>query len=93
MPLLIKIDDEIIKVGAVDRGTGECSGVARGQHRTTAATHKAGAAVTVFPTASQVQWWRLSDESKLLPLTRYTLSLSYTDPDFPKPKLPRETTP
>jgi hypothetical protein len=89
-PLLVRINDEIIKVGAVHRGTGVCSKVERGQRGTTAASHPANAAVTVFKTATQTQWWRLTAETKLLPLTRYTLSLSYDDPQFPKPKLPGE---
>jgi hypothetical protein len=89
-PLLIKIDDEIIKVGAVDLGTGACSELVRGQHGTTAAPHTNGTNVTVFKTATQTQWWTLPTETKL---TRYTLSLSYDDPQFPKPKLPRETNP
>jgi hypothetical protein len=89
-PLLITIDDEIIKVGEVHRGTGECSQVVRGQRGTKKAPHASDAAVKVFQTATQTQWWRLTSETKLLPLTTYTLSLSYLDPQFPKPKLPRE---
>jgi hypothetical protein len=89
-PLLIKVDDEIIKVGAVNLGSGECSDLVRGQHRTDAAAHANGAKVAVFKTATQTQWWTLPTETKL---TRYTLSLSYDDPQFPKPKLPRETNP
>jgi hypothetical protein len=89
-PLLIKIDDEIIRVGAVDLGTGVCSELVRARHGTKAAPHSNGAKVTVFKTATQTQWWTLPTETKL---TRYTLSLSYDDPQFPKPKLPRETNP
>ena len=89
-PLLIKIDDEIIKVGAVDLGTGVCSELVRARHGTKAAPHSNGAKVMVFKTATQTQWWTLPTETKL---TRYTLSLSYDDPQFPKPKLPRETNP
>ncbi|HET9533258.1 MAG TPA: hypothetical protein VFQ92_23080, partial [Blastocatellia bacterium] len=90
-PFLVTIDDEIVKVGAVHRGTGECSEVVRGQRGTKAAPHLAGAVVKVFKTATQTQWWRLTSETKLLPLTTYTMSLSYDDPQFPKPKLHRET--
>ena len=90
-PFLVTIDDEIVKIGAVHRGTGECSQVVRAQRGTKAAPHLAGAVVKVFKTATQVQWWRLTSETKLLPLTTYTMSLSYDDPQFPKPKLPRET--
>ncbi|MDQ3666949.1 MAG: hypothetical protein M3410_10305 [Acidobacteriota bacterium] len=89
-PLLVKIGNEIIKVGAVHRGTGVCSEVARAQHGTQAAAHVAGAAVEVFKTATQTHWWRLTGETQLLPLTRYTISLDYFDPLFPKPKLPGE---
>ncbi len=92
-PFLATIDDEIVKVGAVHRGGGQISEVVRAQRGTKAAPHLAGAVVKVFKTATQVQWWRLTGETKLLPLTTYTMSLSYDDPQFPKPKLPRETTP
>jgi hypothetical protein len=92
-PFLTTIDDEIVKVGAVHRGGGQISEVVRAQRGTKAAPHLAGAVVKVFKTATQVQWWRLTDETKLLPLTTYTMSLSYDDPQFPKPKLPRETNP
>lgn len=89
-PLLVTIDDEIVEVGAVHRGTGVCSELARGQHGTQAASHAAGKAVEVFKTATQTHWWRLTDETRLVPLTRYTVSLSYVDPLFPKPKVPGE---
>src|SRR5262245_1431509 len=89
-PLVIRIENEIIRVGAVHRGTGECSEVTRGQRGTSAAPHAAGTAVRVFKTATQTHWWRLTSETKLLPLTKYTLSLSYDDPQFPKPKFPGE---
>jgi hypothetical protein len=87
------IDNEIIEVGEVDRGTGVCSKLTRGQHRTQAATHAAGTDVEVFKTATQTHWWRLTGETRLVPLTRYTVSLSYDDPEFPKPKVPGEATP
>jgi hypothetical protein len=74
----------------VNLGDGECSELVRGQHRTTAAAHANGAKLAVFKTATQTQWWTLPTETKL---TRYTLSLSYDDPQFPKPTLPRETNP
>jgi hypothetical protein len=44
-------------------------------------------------TVTQTSWWRLSNETRLLPLTRYTISLSYDDPRFPKPKVPGEIDP
>lgn len=84
-PLLVKIDSEIIEIGALDRGTGTCSKVRRGQRGTQAASHAAGKAVEVFKTVTQTHWWRLTGETRLVPLTRYTLSLSYDDPQFPKP--------
>ena len=89
-PFLVMIDNEIIKVGAINRGTGVCSEVARGHRQTTAARHEAAAVVKVFKTATQTQWWRLTEQTQLLPLTKYTLSLSYGDPEFPKPKVPGE---
>jgi hypothetical protein len=92
-PLLVKIDNEIVEIGKIDRGTGVCSDVARAEHKTQAASHSAEAAVEVFKSATQTHWWRLTGETRLLPLTRYTVSLSYDDPEFPKPKIPRETTP
>ena len=92
-PLLVKIGDEIIQVGAIHRGTGVCSEVARAQHGTQAAAHAAGATVEVFKTATQTHWWRLTGDTRLLPLTRYTISLDYLDPQYPKPKIPSETNP
>jgi hypothetical protein len=89
-PFLVNIGSEIIKVGDVHRGTGVCSKLARKQRGTTAAAHAANTAVTVFKTATQTQWWRITEKTKLLPLTKYTLSLSYVDPEFPKPKVPGE---
>ena len=89
-PLLVKIDNEIIEVGAVDRGAGICSMVRRGQRETQAAAHAAGKTVEVFKTLTQTHWWRSPDETRLAPLTRYTISLTYDDPLFPKPKLPGE---
>jgi hypothetical protein len=92
-PLLVKIDNEIVEIGKIDRGTGVCSDVVRAEHKTQAASHPAEAAVEVFKSATQTHWWRLTGETRLLPLTRYTVSLSYDDPEFPKPKIPREATP
>lgn len=90
-PLLVKIGNEIIRVGALDRVTGVCSEVSRAQHGTQAAAHVVGSTVEVFKTVTQTHWWRLTGETKLLPLTRYTVSLDYNDPLFPKPKIPGET--
>jgi hypothetical protein len=90
-PLLVKIGDEIIRVGVLDRVTGVCSKVSRAQHGTQAAAHVVGSTVEVFKTVTQTHWWRLTGETKLLPLTRYTVSLDYNDPLFPKPKVPGET--
>ena len=92
-PLLVKIDNEVVEIGKIDRGTGVCSEVLRAQHKTQKAAHAANAAVEVFKSATQTQWWRLTGETKIVPLTRYTISLTYDDPEFPKPKIPRETTP
>ena len=92
-PLLVKIDNEIVEIGKIERGTGLCSEVTRAEHKTQAASHGANAVVEVFKSATQMHWWRLTGETKLLPLTRYTVSLSYDDPEFPKPRIPRESTP
>ena len=89
-PFLVTIDNEIVKVGALNRDTGECSKVERSQRGTKAAPHVAGAVMKVFKTATQAQWWRRSSKANLAPLTTYTISLSYDDPQFPKPKVPRE---
>jgi hypothetical protein len=90
VPFLLKIDNEILKVGTLDRDTGLCSEIVRGQRGTTAASHTSGTAVEVFHTVTQTHWWRLTGETKLTPLTKYTVSLSYNDPQFSKPKMPGE---
>jgi hypothetical protein len=54
-PFLLKIDNEVVEVGALHRGTGVCSEVARGQRNTTAASHASGAAVEDFKTATQTR--------------------------------------
>jgi hypothetical protein len=96
-PLLVRVGDdehaEIIKVGAVDRTTGVCSVLARAQRGSQAAAHAAGVIVEVFRTATQTHWWRVGGEVKVLPLTTYTVSLDYFDPQFPKPKRPQEGAP
>lgn len=92
-PLLVKIDNEIVEIGKIAQGTGLCSDVTRAQHRTQKAPHAADTVVEVFKTVSQTHWWGLTGETRLLPLTRYTVSLSYDDPVFPKPKVPGEATP
>jgi hypothetical protein len=89
-PLFVRVGGEIVRVGDVDRGTGVCSKLARGQHTTQAAAHASGAAVEVFKTATQMHWWRLTGDTRLTPLTLYTISLEYLDPQFPKPKRPGE---
>jgi hypothetical protein len=86
-PVLLKINNEIVEVGAIHRGTGVCSQVTRGQHGTTPAQHTGGATVEVFKTATQTHWWRLTEDARLVPLTTYTVSLTYDDPQFPKPRL------
>jgi hypothetical protein len=80
----------VIKVGAVDAATGVCSTLTRAQRGSQAAEHAAGAVVEVFRTATQTHWWRLSGTTTVLPLTTYTVSLDYLDPQFPKPKRPQE---
>lgn len=92
-PVLVRVGDEIVRVGAVHRGTGVCSEVRRAQHKTQAAAHAAGASVVVFRTATQTHWWRLTGDTQLVPLTRYTISLDHLDPVFPKPMLRQEVQP
>jgi hypothetical protein len=96
-PLLVRVGDdeqaEIIKVGAIDPATGICSALARAQRGSQASAHASDAVVEVFRTAMQTHWWRLGGEVKVLPLTTYTVSLDYFDPQFPKPKRPQEDAP
>ncbi|HWS99458.1 MAG TPA: hypothetical protein VN256_04225 [Pyrinomonadaceae bacterium] len=92
-PVLVKLGDEVVRVGAIHRGTGVCSDVRRAQHKTQAAAHAAGAAVGVFRTATQTHWWRLTGDTQLVPLTRYTVSLDRLDPVYPKPMLRQEVQP
>jgi hypothetical protein len=84
-PLFVKIDDEVVQIGAVDRGTNMCSKVLRNQHKTTVAAHNDGADATVFETVVQTNWWRLTDEAKLVPLTRFTIPMADDDQLYPKP--------
>lgn len=81
-PLLVQVENEIMEIGEIDRNTGTCSKVTRGRHGTSKAPHAAGTAVNVFRSASQTHWWRLTGETRLVPLTRYMISLRYDDPRF-----------
>jgi hypothetical protein len=84
-PLLVKIENEILEIGTIDRPTNTCSKLKRGQHGTSGAAYAPGTEVEVFKSASQTHWWRLTGETRLMPLTRYMISLRHDDPQFPIP--------
>jgi hypothetical protein len=89
-PFRVTIDGETLEVGALDREAHVCSELVRGALGSTEQAHAAGAKVAVAKAAVQTHWWRLTDETRLQPLTTYTVSLEYDDRRYPRPKLPGE---
>ena len=92
-PFRLKIDGETLEVGELDRVTHVCSKLKRGVFETAKQAHQDGAAATVAKAAVQQHWWRLTNETRLQPLTTYTVSLEYDDARYPRPRLPQEPNP